>query len=807
MEFHRKSLVVAVSASLLTTAMPSLAETVLEEMTITAQKREQNLQDVPIAVSAFSGDTVKALGAQSVNDLGMFSAGVETNASATTQAKYSIRGIGTSDFSAGSDPSIGIYVDGIYASRSGSAQVNFNDIERVEILRGPQGTLFGRNAAGGAINIITKKPSQQTEGYVEATVGNFNKRKLSFGANGALSDSIALRYSATLNRRDGWLKNLTSGEDLGIEDDQTHRLSVLLTPSDNSELIWATEYNEIDEHSVVDKSQNILGGDLYDNYENDTDILEERDLFGTSLTLNQQFEAFSLKTIAAYRTFNTINRQDEDATADPQLFTESDNIEHQEQYSLEFLLNGETGNFNWTAGASWFKEDIEQNHVIRFTTDGIDSLVLFNNGVLPPEMLTLENRTALAALVPAGAGLAGLVCGFQNAIVPNSCDPSSGADVQNTLLTLYGAGDIGPGFGQGRLLEEQTDNFGKFESTALFGDITWAATENLDVTVGARYTRDEKDFRVFSQWQNTMTVDFGAGPQVVPFAIAFFNNGRPVLDESPSNSWDALTGRLVLDYQLNDDAMTYFSLAQGFKSGGFNSLNYTNDELGTFDEEKITNYEVGLKSSWLDKSLRLNTALFFYEYKDLQDLDLVGAPGTIPSYNLRNADAEGQGLEIELSWALTPNLVVESNYSYLETEYTKWTLLSFESPDSDRTGQSLSSMPKHKLNLAALYTADLQAGILSWRLDYNFTDKKEYRIDKLITPDGSGIYTIDSFNVINTRLSFTPSDSPWTVAGWVKNLTDEKYLWSAGGTGEAVGSNPVNRGPGRFYGLDLNYNF
>jgi iron complex outermembrane receptor protein len=372
-----------------------------------------------------------------------------------------------------------------------------------------------------------------------------------------------------------------------------------------------------------------------------------------------------------------------------------------------------------------------------------------------------------------------------------TCAPylANPAQLQGCLL------GVANGFVQGQeaTWAENVLNTGDYRSAAIYADATWSITDRMDLTGGIRYTRDEKDFSIDTKYQNSL---YG-----IPFGIAFFSGGQPMISQEQSDSWSALSGRLVLDYRWNDDVMTYLSWANGFKSGGFNSLNYGADIENSFDEETVVNIEAGIKSNLFDNRLQLNASVFSYEYENLQELDLVGFP--IPTYNLRNADAEGQGVEMEVLFAATDNLLIGGNYSHLETEYTKYQIIEAagETAADDRTGQPRVGTPENKVNLMAEYSLPLASGAeMAFRADYNWTDE---RVGTISDPS----LVIDSYDLLNTRVSYTSASDRYTIGAWVQNLTDEEVAGSYGGPGSAIGSNTGWRFNPRMYGADFTVRF
>lgn len=804
----------------------------IEEVMVTAQKRSESLQDVPIAISAFTGDNIREMGAQNLTDLGKSTPGVEMNNDTTLQPTYNIRGIQTSDFTVGSDPAVAVYVDGVYTGRGAGAEVPLADIERVEVLKGPQGTLFGRNATGGAIHIITKKPSNENLAEVTLSAGNYSRLTSDVSVNRALTDTLSMRLSASSNKRDGYYPNAGNGADWGGQDTQTYRAAFAWQPGENTEVVWRNEFNKLDQNSGTRVSINsaISRGDVFGDVETDFTNLEERDLFGTSLTVTHDFDDITLTSITAYRTLESTIQQDEDGTSNSDFFFGSRNFDDHEYFSQEFRLNGATDTLKWTLGASFSNEKVEHNTEAFFTPSTFESFALFEAlkddpmalaalGFDPAILAAFENMTdeQISEQVPGirdiirSAGIDGAVIAgfFANNLLEDLITQATLSGTMNQFLASFSCASalsdptllqrclIGGAnaFVQGSdpSWTENILNTGDYNSTAIYGDATWSITDALDLTVGLRYTEDDKDFSIDTAYQNTL---YG-----IPFGIAFFSGGQPVVSEKPSDNWSDLSGRVVLDYRWNDDVMTYVSWSNGFKAGGFNSLNFGADIENSFDQEDVTNIEVGLKSNLLDNRMQLNAALYSYEYDNLQELSLIGRP--IPSYNLRNADADGAGAEVELLWVATDNLLLGGNYSHLETEYTRYQVITAagETEEDDRTGEPRVGTPENKFNLMAEYTFNLASGAnVVLRGDYNWTDE---RVGTISDPS----LVVDDYELLNARLAFNSPGDTYTISAWVQNLTDEEIIGSFGGPGTAVASNTGWRFAPRMYGADFTMRF
>jgi len=849
--FPVKSLSVAVAFSAVAAAPVWVqASSLLEEVVVTAQKREQNLQDVPISISAFSGDALKEMGAESISDIGRATAGVEMNNESVTQPNYNVRGIQTDDFTVGSDPAVALYVDGVYAARGAGAEIPLEDVERIEILKGPQGTLFGRNATGGAIHYITKKPGDEAERSVNLSLGNYGKKKFSFSVNQPISDTVAARVSGTVNNRNGYLNN-NNGPDLNDVDSQSVRAAIRWDASDNTEVIWRGEYSELSQNSgtvyttteSVYAAGNVEGAyDLYGDVSLDETSLEERDLFGTSLEVNHEFESATFTSITAYRSMNVNFINDEDGSSDPSHYFASENIDDQDQFSQEFRLVGDWNDLKWTVGLAYSKEHVDHITEATATTSMLENFAIYNALLADPNALAAtplqitgaqlgidanSSEQEVAEVVNgvrstlAGAGLEGLALSSflfsAYAATPNpfnpaspfgalhivSCGPTNAGDVAASAGAFAAIGgcmlpQIQARINNNPTWQESVRNTGTYESSALYTDFTYAVNDDMNISAGLRYTYDEKSFTVqtgYNPANNLVTNILG---QPLPLGVFFFNSGIDGANvvQQYDEDWDALSGRLVVDYFFSQNAMVYGSVATGFKSGGFNSLSFGPGIEPTFDQEEVTNYEIGFKGDFLDGELRYNVAAYFYEYDNKQDLQLIGPANAIPSYNITTADAEGKGVDMELYWSVTDAFFLSANYSFLDTEITRYDVIFGE---RDQTGEPLANTPEHKFYIMGEYTIPVtDVGDLVLRADYNWVDD---RIGQLRGEE------IEDYFTVNARATLISSDDTWSVALWANNLTDEEDLLDYTGPGSAVGSHTVARRLPRMVGVDLGYRF
>jgi iron complex outermembrane receptor protein len=809
-------------------ASQAQAQNVLEEVIVTAQKRSENVQDVPIAISVFSADAVEKLSARTLTDLGRFTAGVEMNNDNSLQPTYSIRGVETNDWTVGSDPAIAVYVDGVYAARGAGAEAALTDIARVEVLKGPQGTLFGRNATGGAIHIVSQKPTFDTEGRVKLTVGDYDRLDGELMFNTALTDTLAVRGLAVSRSRDGFLENL-SGPDLNEQDQQNYRLSFLWDASESTEVIWRVEYSELDQRAaaqftmiseVFERANPGVKHDPFGKISHDFQGKEERDMFATSLEINHEIGDMTLTSITGWREFETELLEDLDGSNNRDYTFNSSNPDDNEYFSQEFRLTGASDTLKWTVGAAYSKEEVNHTTTAEFNMSSLESFAwaeILRGSESATSQAFLSSLAGLSQdEIDALAGqsssqISELIPGFRDVQRERGLDgiaasafiwsfldgQGSLADFgisDNPVVGLFQIlADVGPRIAAFDPWIERVETSGEYESYAIYGDATWSINDRVNLTGGLRYTYDDKSFNLYTQYMNEIVG--------VPMGLAFYNNGQALVDSSQEDSWDAISGRLVLDYHFDDEVMGYASVATGFKSGGFNSLNFGPDIDTSYDEEEVINYEVGMKGLFLDGTLQLNVSGFFYEYDNLQELDLLGSP--IPSYNLRNSDAEGYGAEIEAWWLATDNLTISGNYSWLKTEYTDFNILEAagETEEDDLTGEPRVGTPENKVNLAVEYALPLgDFGDLVSRVDYTWTDE---RVESLTDPTRM----VDAYDLTNVRITLLPASANWELSAWVTNAFDEEVITVFGGNGDAVGSLTGWHIPPRMYGADLVYHF
>jgi iron complex outermembrane recepter protein len=641
------------------------------------------------------------------------------------QPQLFIRGIGSNADGASEDQSVVVFLDGVYLGRTAGQAFDLFDLERVEVLRGPQGTLYGKNAAGGALNIITQKPGEDFKAGVELSAGDMGYLAGRAKVSGPLTDTLLGKISASYKERDGYVESVVSNlDDFNSYDSTGIRGQLLAMPTDGLELLITADYSE---DNQVGPGRNT--GDRFaqaaivqagpfnpDFYEN---MLSEEphskiDTWGLSLQADWEIGSGTLTSITAWR----------EAEADVRDLAFG--------VDLEYLRLGSLDNF--------FDEQSEQfTQEIRWASELGDDLFLQVGAFYLNEKVDRLESLAIVC---------GLLCRLPPPVTINL--PTGSADQQN-----------------------ETDSYG------VFAQATWSMSERLDLTLGARYTYEEKEA------SNLGSPD-GAFAILQPYNVS--------MDEN----WDAFTPKVALNYALTDAISTYVTASTGFKSGGFQGLAPTGVAAATpFNEEKVTNFELGFKGTLLDDTLRFNAAAFSTLYDDLQVLVLTVQPGGLPGPQLTaNAgEAEIKGVELEAQWLLGSYFQILATYAWLDTEYTE-----LENNLAPFEGNALRNAPDNAYSISAIFDYPLSSGSINARADYTYKDDAYQDIqnqEEALMP---------SYDVLNLRLAYVAANERWELAAWLKNALDEEYLLHNSVLNPGLAQLPLPAAP-RTWGLTATLNF
>lgn len=697
---------------------PAQEQLVIEEVVVTAQKREQSAQDVPISISAFNEEFIATSGMGNVTDIVKFVPGMGFQTDGPTQSVLSIRGIGTSAFSASADSSVGVFLDDVYSGHPLTSAQSFFDVERIEVIKGPQGTLFGRNTSAGAISVISKKADRDAS-YFDFLLGGGSKGQQIYQAIGNYSPSAdwGLRLGVKYEERDGTHKNTTDGTELNGKEDLMVRLGVQNDWSDRfrSQLLLqfgsSGAYYGVVPVDPADRSGGVKTATVVQNTRNDQDISSLRTALRLEYDLN---DSLMLTSITSYFDSEAIGIPFDADTFTARVLEFEEPAEF-EYVSQEFRLNGTGENVEWFIGASIRTEEVATNTQLRYSDFDVIDILL------------------------------GEPCtNFEPAF--GTCNPAV----------------VEPSFAVA-----ENDSWG------VYGDITWHPTDQLGITIGARYSSDDKDMEQNTPWQGASSV---TATLLEDNLLELATTG--VL--TASDDWTDFSPRLAITYDVNEDLMIYANASKGYKAGGFNSSPDRpiislgpgeSQSVLSFEPEESQAYEIGFKSTLADRRLRLNGAVFFIDYENLQVETFKGLAFAIDNVS----DAESTGFELEGQWLATENLELLFSYSYLDAELKNGSIADPDLPGGfvDISGLKMFNAPENSLTATALYSQPMSWGSLDFRLGYSHIDD-QLLADYLLV--GDSFFFIDSHDVWDVRIAATDDDQRWSIAVVGENVGDERWF-------------------------------
>ncbi|MBN8263234.1 MAG: TonB-dependent receptor [Xanthomonadales bacterium] len=834
MQPKRRRLALAVVAALAALpALPAVAQDAgpapaqqeaktLDKLVVTAQKREEALQDVPVVVTALSEEILKDTGVRDVKDLQVLVPGLtvtSTQSEALTTAR--IRGIGTVGDNAGLESSVGVVIDGVYRPRNGVGFGDLGELERIEVLKGPQGTLFGKNTSAGVINVVTKRPDFEPSAHAELTSGNYSEFGFAAGFNLPIGEQSALRMYAADRSRDGFIKVNTGVGPRRETDDfnrnfYTVRAQYRWDPSDTLTLNLAADVTNRNEDCCTGVT--IIRGStasIIDALVPDSGLAPVADPYAREAWSNRStgqrikdrgvslqadwttpwFGGATLTSVTAKRKWSSANGLDFDFSTADLLYrnpTEDDNYSAFDTFSQEFRLTGSTDTVDWLVGAFYSNEDLDRNEAYRVGAAYEPYLSVALLGRINPILAT--SPTA-----------------------PLFLSQASGRPF-GTVFLGHAAADT---------YEQNAKSF------ALFTNNTWHASDALDLTLGLRYTSEDKSLS--SRYTNpngglgcasmlanpaqvvaalvarglTVAQASAAAPQVVGFSCLPWtnvrHNGRHTEQDMSEGEW---SGTLKAAYRWNDHVMTYASAARGYKGGGFN-LDRVQSNTGlssgvsgivpvddtSFPAEFVDSYELGAKTTWLGGNLLLNATLFHQTYSDFQLNSFLGTSfvvRSIPTVTSRGFDAE----------VLYQNggLFVQGGLTYAKTEYGDDLL-----PDPDLVllpGSTASFAPKWSATGAVGYEFDLGKNLVA-RMHVGAKYMSEYNTGSDLDPQKLQ----SGYTTVNARASIGGRDGHWAVELWAQNLTDAEYMQVAFDAPLQTGSWNAFLGQPRTYGVTLRWRY
>lgn len=648
----------------------------LQEITVTARKREENLQDTPISVSVLTASDLTQRSVAQLPDIVAYTPNLRSSGGPQggSSGHYYIRGIGQLDFIASTDPGVGTYLDGVYFGRTTGSALDLLDVERVEVLRGPQGTLFGRNTMGGAISIVSAEPPAESAGRVTLNVGDRNLYEARVKAGGPLIEDKLLADVAVLAKsRDGWQRRLTDGGTFGDEETYAARGSLAWSAVDRLKVLVALDATRgrgtADPHYlafadaarggrpeyVVTDPRTTWSGQRADN---------NLDVRGSSVTATYSLGSVMLKSITAYRTLDSDTGIDFDGSP----FDDLDQrvLTRQSQRSQELQVGGSalSERLSWLTGLYYFGERVSQDIPLVF---------------------------------------------YGSHIAQNN-------DLSNN-------------------------------SYAAFSHLTYSLAPRVSVSGGARFTRETKQ-HAFENY-----IDHGTShePLFAPTTLR--------------DDWHAFTPKLGAEFHLSPAVMLYSSVSQGFRSGGFNGRPLGSATFLSYEPEKVTSYEIGIKAESARHRVRFNAAAFHSRFKDIQLTISQSSPIGVIVVTGNAGRAKLSGLETELTAALSSRATVNASVGYLTNKYTELQQGAALSRDA-----SLPVAPRWTLNTGIDYILPLaRAGALRAHVDYSCTSRYNYLFDN---PPQSWQ---EAYGLLNARVTYEPASASWQIAAYVLNATDREH--------------------------------
>ena len=765
-------------ASLLTlsTAAPAMAQatdqdpTNLAEIIVTAQKREQSSQEVPIALTAYSGEFLKEIGVQEFEELSLFVPGFEVQNQSPNNPGFVIRGITSDSGEATNEPRVSVFQDGVSISRSRGSYIELFDNERIEIAKGPQSTLYGRGALIGAVNVVQNKAQlDEFGGNAEAEVGNYGYYMMGGAVNVPLGEGLALRLAGRVKERDGFVENLLGGEDFNSTDTLAFRAALRgqLGPRLTADVIVNVQFDDPSgtsfkslTYAPTNPDTGAVIGDLGRNsgaalttaagFEDDQPLGLDRSVYGVTGLLNFEInDAFSLSSITAFRQFDGTEVFDPDGFSLPVLvFAETAKAE---MASQEVRLNYDNGGtITAFAGASYFWEKGSQSVPLR-TNERL--FALLNSGGLPrPNGLSMPFVNGIPTLAP--------------------------------LKTNH---------------TETYTNYGETKAIDLFADATWAVTDRLELTAGVRFTSEDKESGYGAQLNNGGSVAGGSTPTVARGLII-----QPTLNglaQYQSLEDDGVTYRAVARYELADTLNVYASYATGRRPKVLSVAGPTapqgNVRFTELPAEEVESLEIGAKGEFFGRTLTIEGSAYDYSYSNFQTTGRNG----VQFITINAGEASSYGYEGQGSWRPSDMFTAFATYAYNHSRFDSG---AFE-------GNRFRLSPDHSYSVGARVSAKALGGEFAATPTYTwqskvFFDNNNDRTD-LQSADRIVDEFQDAYGLMNLRLTYTPDNANWQVSAFGSNLLDEEYIKDAGNTGDAFGIATFIAGEPRYYGVGFSVSY
>jgi len=775
----------------------------LEEIVVTAQRREQDLQEVPVSIVALTGENLELQGLDSLEDVGnsIPNLNIQGGGAGTFGTQFRVRGL----------PNVGVYIDGVWqVGTDGMLISDFVDMDRIEVLRGPQGTTYGRDSTGGAIRMWTRRPGEEVGGSLQATMGSYNRRDIKGTVDLPITDNLLTKWTMSSNYRDGYITGLTTGIDYGMLDQETLRGDILWTPADNftARLVVNKESVALNEPRIQNgiwDTAYVPGGPANNGNPVQTWGVIPAQFYGLAVEgaakrgVTLDYDAFTPENFQAGYPGGKVGKWESRSNAVTPSYVDrnqisldvtwdiTDNIsiqsitaqteqdrninvdwENSDYTLVEDILRGELDVFsqevqltgvafddrlNWMVGVYYWDQEA-MNRDARYAVNEFRTLP----GQAAPELDindVFQSDRCLALHDPATNPLGLLPCEV----------------VANAIIL--------PNFSYDRLVGADQDGI------AYFAEATYSFTDKLDLTLGIRYHD-----------QDNSSQNFTLSPNAAPLAPEgnLYTNGNPYLGSPRGNptavSFSQTTYKAALQYQFNDDIMGYVSYSEGFDSGGVSSTTTSQGVVFfPYDPQVMENTEVGIRADLLDGQLRVNATYFMTDWLNIQNSGVVRDPATgaeLPQLVTTNVgEASADGLELEITWLPTEALMFNVNVGVLNTSYDRIAAGTFSLDESTEFAQA----PDLTYNIGAQYTWDMDSGAsLITRVDYSYTDnfwrslpflRMDWYGPKNGGPVPGGIDESGDWGTINARLTYEPADGNYSVSVFGTNITDE-YMLNSG---------------------------
>lgn len=746
-------------------ALPAAAfedDAEIERITVTTQKRTQALQDVPVTVSAFNGETLEKLGIQDLDVLSELTPGLVIQEQSPNNPGFVIRGITSDSGSAQAAPKVSLYYNGTDISRSRGSYFELFDIERIEVVKGPQATLFGTAASVGALSVTTNKPQQEFEAALSASVGNFSARQLQGFVTGG-QDLVQGRFAFTYRQRDGYVSNIAASQpDLHGIDRLGARASLRFTPSEAVliDVIYNHEQNQdtgtafksrrfaptggdTSPYSFVEASGSPMAAQVFGK----SDLGIDRTVDDVNITINWDLTPqWSLTSISATRSFDSLEVFDADGTQ--AWFLEFAEDAQGDQMSQELRFNYAGEQLHSFVGVSYFDEEGTQR--VPFSTE--ESIFLNCIGRLP----------------------GGKPC----------INPDGSVNVLTPIVTQ--------GAFQQLPYQGYFQNFGENQAMSVFADVSYQLTEQWELTTGIRYVSEDKTSGYASDFARSVL----AGAPLLPVAST---GGKQF---SADGRFDAWLPRFNVLYRLNDNMNLYATLSKGRRSevvdvGSANSAAGVIPRVTEVPAETLWNYEAGVKGSTADHSLRYAVSAFSQNYQDFQ-VTLRDSAGN--TFVANAGQAKNVGVEAELNVGLTDSVEWFTNLAWLDAK------IDDDSSNGNLAGKRFRLQPEYTAGSGLLLATDLAASYrLNGSLMYSF--RSDIFFEEANTPIAGFDISQGAVQQTNIRLGVENTAAHWSVTLYATNLFDKEYLMDAGNTGGSFGYPSFIPGAPRQVGIEFRHHF